>query len=128
MQDKNGSTKRQSLMQVLETTPEDSAAYQSALVQLENQPEIPDWIQHIWEWFWELNRTRQSSMSGAEAISYREIKAWNYLKKINIRDLEVDILLLIDSIYLKIMRKKTDASLPANKPQNSKGIRGGGRK
>jgi hypothetical protein len=105
-QDEQGITKRDQLLQVIQSTPADSAPHQNAVATLDNEPEIPEAIEHVWDWFWELHRTRGSGMGGPEPITYLEIQAWNNLTENNIRDIEVEFLKLMDRLYLNFVNKK----------------------
>lgn len=122
-QDKNGSTKRQQLMQVLQTTPETSSAYQSAMAELEGEPELPFYLQHVWDWFWELNARRTSGGLSANPITWADFGFWNLLKDKRVRPIEIEIIEMIDRLYLKHMHKKSEkdtkpnGNIPAKKPK-----------
>jgi len=106
MQDDKSISKREHLMQVLNSAPEDSEIYESALEQLDNIPEIPFYIEHIWAWFWQINKGRTSGMSGPNSLSWNDIKAWQELLQIQIRPIEVEILYEIDQVYLKYISEE----------------------
>ena len=121
-QDKNGSTKRQSLMQVIQTTPETSAAHQSALEELSHEPELPFYLQHIWDWFWELNARRTSGGYSQNPITWSDFGYWNSLKQYNVQPIEIEILEILDRLYLKYIHKKsdkgkTDGNIRSKKPK-----------
>lgn len=53
-------------MQILNNAPEGSEMYDSALAQLEDAPEIPFYLEHIWTWFWQIHRRKNLWYVGAE--------------------------------------------------------------
>ena len=106
MKDENGVSNRDHLSQVLQSAPEGSEIYESALSQLEESLDIPFYIAHVWEWFWQISRGRSSGMSGANALTRQDIKAWKDLLEIQIRPVEVEILYEIDAVYLKHIADK----------------------
>lgn len=101
MPDDTGTSKRDSLMQVLNSAPEDSEMYESALCQLEESPEIPFYLEHIWAWFWQIHRGRSHGMAGPNPITWENILAWRDLLEIQIRPIEIEIINEMDSMYLK---------------------------
>ncbi len=104
--EENTVTKREQLLHVIQTTPSDSPAHQNALTTLEAEPNIPESIEHIWPWFWDLHKTRSNGMSGPSPITYLEIQAWNNLTNNNIREIEVEFLKIMDRIYLQFIAEK----------------------
>jgi|SRR6056297_1063877 len=115
MPDESGSTRRQHLMQALESAPEGSAIYEDALAQLDDAPEIPFYIVHIWEWFWQINKGRSAGMSGPNPITWQDIVNWNKLLNKQIRPIEVEILYEIDSVYLKKNAERAKKKKPNRK-------------
>lgn len=106
MPDKNGITKRQNLMQVLQSAPEDSETYESAVTELDEHPEIPFYIEHVWNWYWQIRKGNPGGMGGPSPITWQNIKSWRDLLEIQIRPIEVEILYEIDSVYLKYIQDK----------------------
>lgn len=88
-------------MKALEDAPEDSEIYLSALEQLENLPEIPFYLEHVWTWFWQIHRGRTYGMSGPNPITWENILAWKKLLDIQIRPIEIEIINEIDNTYLE---------------------------
>lgn len=88
-------------MKALEDAPEDSEIYLSALEQLENLPEIPFYLEHVWAWFWQIHRGRTYGMSGPNPITWENILAWKKLLDIQIRPIEIEIINEIDNTYLE---------------------------
>jgi hypothetical protein len=101
MPDDSGISKRERLLQVIENSPDGSDIQESAIDQLEEAPEIPFYIEHVWEWFWKLNRGRTYGFSSPNPLSWESIKGWSDLTGTQIRPIEVEILFEIDSVYLK---------------------------
>lgn len=108
MDEKNeqGISNRDSLYQVINSTPESSKPHKDALEQLELEPEIPYCVRHVWGWFWELHSSRTSSMNGPEPLSYQEINAWDSLKKVELRPIELDIIKQLDTVFMGHVNKK----------------------
>lgn len=106
MKDEKETSKREHLMQVLQSAPEGSEIYESALAQLEDCPDIPFYIEHIWEWYWQIKKGIQPGFSGSPPLTWDGIKAWKELLNIQIRPIEVEILYEIDSVYLKCISDK----------------------
>lgn len=104
----DGTTKRQHLLQVLQTAPKDSSFYREAEEILNKNYELPACFEHIWEWFWELSNARSyDGMSGLpNPISFTEIKNWAELKGIVIRDYEVDLIRKLDKIFINFFVKR----------------------
>jgi len=100
MPNEQGTTQRESLQHVLNSTPQDSPPYLSARAQLDEEPEIPYCLQHVWDWFWELNSGRPSGFNGPEPLTYSEIQSWKNVKEILVRDFEIDIIKYLDTLYL----------------------------
>ncbi len=116
-----GYTKTEELEQVINSTPADSTAHITACDTLDNQPLIPYCFQHIWKWFLDLNSKRDSGFEGPKSISYTEVYAWNKLKQIDIQDFELDILFLIDNVFMENTRKKINKKQNQKQPIMSKG-------
>ena len=121
-EDDNGTSKRQQLMQVLESTPENSVTHQTALERLSEAPELPFYLEHIWNWFWELNSRRTSNGFSQNPISWADFGFWNYLKQRQATPLEIEILETMDRLYLKYTAKKAKkdskhGNIPAKKPK-----------
>ena len=109
MPDDSGVTRRESLEQVLNTAPEGSDMYETAMEQLENVPEIPFYLTHIWDWFWQIHKGRSYGMSGPNPLTWPDIEAWRNILNIQIRPLEVELIKEIDSTYLEYLAKKHKA-------------------
>ena len=88
-------------MQVLQSSEEGSEIYESALLQIEEAPEIPFYLEHIWGWFWQIHSGRTYGMSGPNPLTWTDIQSWSNILKTDIRPIEAEILKEIDSVYLK---------------------------
>lgn len=95
-------------MQVLQSVPENSVAYQSALETLEAEPEIPFYLEHILEWFWELNSRRTAGGFSHNPITWTDLGFWNMLKNKRATPIEIEIIEIIDRLYLKYINEKSE--------------------
>lgn len=59
-------------------------------------PAVPDGGTYLWNWFGALQRTRQMSQHGIQAITYAEIAAWAALTDVWPLPHEVDALIDLD--------------------------------
>lgn len=73
-------------------------------------PEIEDHAQHLWDWFWQLNRGRQAGMKGWLALPAAEIRAWCEMTGNILRRDEIDVIRDMDQAFLVATAKpaKTD--------------------
>jgi hypothetical protein len=78
--------------------------------QLEVAP-IPYELQHVWDWWMQLQATRSMGME-ANHISYQEIANWSKLLNVKVTALEVRSLIALDSAYMN----HCAAVRAANKP------------
>jgi len=62
-------------------------------------PEIPEGLEYLLQWYYELAARRAITMAGVQAITYAEILAWARLTYTDPQPLEVDILCRLDDIY-----------------------------
>ena len=89
----DGSTKRQHLQIVANAT-------KKVPVELQDQPELPESVQHVWDWFLDLNSGRTASVAGLNVISYSEIKAWAELRNEKLAVWEVNAIKDLDRAFL----------------------------
>lgn len=61
----------------------------------------------MWEWFIELDSSRQSGMA-ANPITYTEIDAWNRLMRRGVSDFEVACIRDLDGVRLTWANKRND--------------------
>ena len=71
---------------------------------LQDAPECPFELEHIWKWFLELNGGRTSNGFGPNAVTFAEIHAWSILTGNTPSPWEVGMLKRLDSVYLKEMQ------------------------
>jgi len=76
---------------------------------LEDEPELLPEITHIWDWFLELTATRGSNGFGVNPITYTEIDAWSRLLKTEPSPLEIELIKIIDSVYLEKVAKDSES-------------------
>lgn len=67
-------------------------------------PDINPIINYVWEWFLELNSTRQSGM-GVSGITYTEIKAWCELTGNQPSPYEIKIIKSLDRLFIEHYNK-----------------------
>jgi hypothetical protein len=101
MKDESGGTRRDSLMQVIESAEEGNDLYESAINELENGPKIPFFLEHVWQWFWEINKGRTVGMSGPNPLTWQDLYCWQRVTNKEVRPIEFDFLREMDSAYLK---------------------------
>lgn len=63
--------------------------------------EVPEAGEHLWSWFWSLERGRACGMNGPEPLAYAEIEAWARLTGTELRPWEVDALKAMDAVRLR---------------------------
>lgn len=64
---------------------------------------MPDAGEHLWVWFNELQRTRQMTQAGLQALTYGEIMAWSMLTDRQVLPHEVTALLDLDLTFRAAM-------------------------
>lgn len=79
-------------------------------------PSVPFEIEHVWGWWCQLDSTRQVSMDLCR-ITFSEIKAWSELYRVEISPFELDCLVMLDTIYMRIRSEQQARSAATNKPQ-----------
>ncbi len=74
--------------------------------ELENLVELPSSCVHVWQWFMDLNDARLEGFSGAQPITYTEIKSYFDLHRIEpyLQDWELLLLRQFDIVYLNSKR------------------------
>lgn len=99
--DKNGIAAFSHLKQVESSTgivPKELEEYYSLSIPL-------DFV-HYYEDFLELSRRRTKNESGYNAISFPEIYAWSEVNKISTSHFQVEVIGMLDSIWLKVASEK----------------------
>lgn len=67
---------------------------------------LPENIKHVWYHFLDLHGTRGSSGFGGLPITYTEIHSWSLLMGVDLIPWEVQVIKLLDRIYLKKMAEE----------------------
>ena len=70
---------------------------------LEPPTNFPDLLSHVWFAFISLSNSRQAGMSGPNALSYTEIKAWKELTETPLKAWEVEAIKRLDVVYMGVM-------------------------
>lgn len=85
------------------------------------QPEIPDIVEHIWQWFCRLNRRRGFTQGGPLPLSPETIAAFFSLERMEVRAWEWQALESMDDAFLEASLErisgdngKGEASTPAS--------------
>lgn len=94
------------------------AEYNAAFgVEVPEEPEIP--LDHVWIWFWTLNRRRQSGGDGLNPLTYQEVYSWSALTRTIVTPSEVELLMEMDNAFIEqvsIERKAKAEREQANQP------------
>jgi hypothetical protein len=80
-------------------------------------------VEHVWQWFWELDTRRQSGFA-ANAITWSEVIAWSTLTGYHLRRWEAAAIFRMDMARLAILNDTPDPSKPKIKPITKTGMRG----
>jgi hypothetical protein len=63
-------------------------------------PKLSFEVQHVWQLFCDLNRTRRAGFNGPEPLSYAEMLAWSELTGMRIRPWEIEVIMALDHEYM----------------------------
>lgn len=66
---------------------------------------MPLSVAHVWQWFFDLSRTRQSGM-GINPIMWQEIAAYAALNGIAMQRWELQMLAVFDAVFLDVMQNE----------------------
>ena len=97
--DDKGTTVREHLEQV-----ERQLGYKPT--ELEEPNEFPSVVTYIWAVFCRLSNRRTSNETGVNPISFTEIKAWKDLLEVKTQPWEIEAILKLDEVYLRVTREK----------------------
>lgn len=75
-------------------------------------PEVPEPVEHLCEWFWELSAQRGS---GPEPLQFQDIQAWADLCGESPRIEEVKMLLQMDSAYREAAHRESEEAAARRK-------------
>jgi len=76
---------------------------------------VPDDAEHVWDWFWQINRRRQQGMNGPQPTSYETIALWSAMTGERPLREELAILMRMDDAYVDAVAKAHDDQQRANK-------------
>jgi len=96
--DKNGVSEREHLEQVEKQIGKTPVPLQS--------PDYPHLIDHVWQAFLALHRTRASGVAGPTPIKYSDISLWQTLTGNQLSIWEVELLTKIDSKYMRVINDR----------------------
>lgn len=93
--DGSGTTEREYLLKVQEQTGRTPEALMG--------PDFPELMVHVWSAFLYLSRCRGQGFSGPQPLSYQEIKAWAELTDTPLMAWEVDAIMRIDKVFMRVL-------------------------
>lgn len=76
-------------------------------------PDIPDEVEHVWAWFWQLSAQRQS---GPEPIGWDALGHWAARTQNNPSPEEIDMLLAMDGAFRAAVRDVQKGVAPKADP------------
>ena len=64
---------------------------------------------HVWEWFWDLSRTRRrNQISGKyEPVSFQELFYWQRVRGHVVMQWEIELLLRMDHRFIAVMNEES---------------------
>lgn len=89
-------------------------------IETPEEPEIPDVVAHVWDYFHELSNRRQS---GPEALTHSEVQSWSTLTGTPVSNDEVSMLLAMDDAYLRAVSNEKSNPIKQATPSPT-GIQG----
>jgi len=66
---------------------------------------LPSVVAYIWAAFCRLSNRRTSSETGVNPITFTEINAWKELLEVKVKPWEIEAILELDEVYLRISRE-----------------------
>lgn len=85
------------------------------------QPDVPDAVTHVWEWWWQLNARRAPGFESAAPLTYSEIYHWSALTRTQVTAAEIGILIQMDDAYLQAVRDEQRGQREREREQTDKG-------
>ena len=70
-----------------------------AIRRLNEEPEMPALLAHLWGWYVQLSAGRSSGMMGSTHISYQDVEAWARLMDHSPLPHEVEALMMMDTEF-----------------------------
>jgi hypothetical protein len=98
--DKKGVTRRAHLIQVAKTLKRKPAALIG--------PPFPERAAHLWTMYHELHSGRSYSSGGPNPLSWADIKAWDDLMEVGLKDWEVRAIKALDLLWLRVHGEDED--------------------
>jgi hypothetical protein len=71
-----------------------------------DEPEVPEYVFYILEWFWQISSRRRSGMNGAESIGYADIACWRDLMQCDPTPQEIRVLLDMDDAFMAALAEE----------------------
>lgn len=84
---------------------------------LEDEPHLYPAVQHIWEWFCQLSATRGGGF-GPASITFAEIDAWARRLRIDPDPWEIEQVMAIDRIWLKVTAEENERKTKKSKKKD----------
>lgn len=75
---------------------------------LKEAPELPHTLAYVWDWFLDLNSSRQHTMEGEAPISYLEIDAWIRVTRVEVSPWEVALIRRLDKVRFKQKKENSE--------------------
>ena len=72
--------------------------------------DIPDSVEHVWGWFWQLSSRRSFTDSSLLPLSFTELDAWTRLMRVNITPEDLDMLIAMDDAMLSAHSEESQAA------------------
>lgn len=81
-----------------------------------DEPEVPDCVSHVLEWFFDLSKRRTPGFSGVSPMTPSDIAAWRDLCGVLIEPFEVRMILDMDDAYRSVANERKQKSKPTEEP------------
>jgi alpha-ketoglutarate-dependent taurine dioxygenase len=104
--DKSGKTLRTNIEQAIQSLPQKDPKRAELEEELQKGQNIPENLEHVWNWFWSLHYARTHSANGPNPITYSEINSWSKLTNTKVRPTEINILRRLDTTYLEFVAEQ----------------------
>lgn len=96
--------------------------------ELHDGPDLPLEVQHIWNWYREIELGRSSSGFAPNPIPFSEIQAWSALTGQPLRAFEARLIILLDQLWREAWAKADKARQDFQKAKNTTAQARGGRR
>lgn len=71
-------------------------------------PTFPERLTHVWEMFLNLHMGRTYSMGSPNPLSWSDIKAWDDLMRVGLKEWEVRAIKALDMAWLSALGEESD--------------------